>query len=185
MKYVVVTDIQVLKTNNNGLWSALKRFFSRFYTKLNKVYESVDPDTWQGKYMKDARNKIKSIRDAFLEGAVAAGKNAAINRKASANNAEAKSEKKTVKNQVRAVSKITAEMTDAERYNELKDKKITAPYYNGEVDALIEKNNAALETRISDFAKETILEIADKLGIIGKKFNFNDAEVKIVLSKKT
>ena len=91
----VVADIQALKTKNKGLWSALKRFFSRFYTKLNKVYESVDPDTWQGKYMKDARNKVKSIRDAFLEGAVAASKNAAKTSEA-IKKTSAKSQKKDI-----------------------------------------------------------------------------------------
>ena len=96
------------------------------------MYNSVDPDTFQGKYMKDARNKVKSIRDAFLEGAVTASKNAAT-KKASAESAEAKSDNKKVKSQARAVSKITAEMTDAERYEKLKNKKITAPYDTGDI----------------------------------------------------
>ena len=175
-----VAEIQALKSENKGLWNALKRFFTSFFNKINKLYKETPPDTPEAKYIADMRKAVKPIRDAFMEGAVEAAKKSASGNKTKVETAE----NKTVKSQARAVSKITAEMTDAERYQELKDKKITAPYYNGEVDNLINENKAALETKISGFAKEAILEIANKLGIVNKEFNFNDAEVKIVLSKK-
>lgn len=46
------------------------------------------------------------IRGAFMEGAVAASKNAVSKKKASANNAEAKSENKTAKSQARGADSV-------------------------------------------------------------------------------
>ena len=108
-----VAQIQALKTENKGLWSALKRFFTSLFTKINKIYKTVAPDSAEGKYLAEMKNSVKKIRDAFMEGAVAASKNAVSKKKASANNAEAKSENKTVKSQARVTSEHNAAYLDA------------------------------------------------------------------------
>ena len=112
---------------------------------VNKLYKETPPDAPEGKYIADLHKSAKKIRDAFLEGAVEAGK------KANANTTE-KTTDKEVKSKARSISKITAEMTDAERYEILKDKKITAPYYSGEVDNLIAEE---LEGKINSAAKKS------------------------------
>ena len=78
--------------------------------------------------------------------------------------------------------KIKAGMSDEERYELLKDKKITAPFYEGEADALIAERKKALESKKIDFAKSAVVEIAGKLGIIKSEINFKDVEVKIAIS---
>lgn len=67
-----IADIKALKTKNKSLWTALKKFFTTLFTKLNKIYKTVDPDTVEGKYIADMRNSVKNIRDAFMEGVTAA-----------------------------------------------------------------------------------------------------------------
>lgn len=54
------------------------------------------------------------IRDAFIEGAVAVSKNAVSKKKASANNAEAKSENKTVKSRARGAYSVIELSKDSE-----------------------------------------------------------------------
>ena len=70
-----VAEIQALKTENKGLWTALKKFFTSLFNNINKVYKTVPPDSAEGKYIADMRKAIKPIRDAFMEGVVEAAKN--------------------------------------------------------------------------------------------------------------
>ena len=123
------------------------------------------------------RKAVKPIRDAFMEGAVEASKKA--NAKTTTTE---KTAAKEVKSQARNVSKITAEMTDAERYEILKDKKITAPYYNGEMDSLIAEE---LEGKINSAAKKAVVEIAEKIGILKKDINIKDLNVDVRVSKSS
>ena len=170
-----VAEIQALKTENKGLWSALKRFFTSLFTKINKIYKTVPPDSAEGRYLAEMKNSVKKIRDAFMESAVAASEKA---------NAKTTTAEKTLakerKSQARSISKITAEMTDAKRYEILKDKKITAPYYNGEVDTLISEE---LEGKINNEAKKAVVKIAEKLGIPGTEINIKDIDVDIKISR--
>ena len=77
-----VAEMQALKSENKGLWNALKRFFTSFFNKINKLYKETPPDTPEAKYIADMYKAVKTIRDAFMEGAVEAGKkaNAAISK---------------------------------------------------------------------------------------------------------
>ena len=172
-----VAEIKALKTKNKGLWTALKKFFTTLFTKLNKVYKTVDPDSIEGKYIADMRKAVKPIRDAFMEGAVEAGKKA--NAKTTTTE---KTTAKEVKSQARSISKITAEMTDAERYEILKDRKITAPYYSGEVDNLIAERKEQLYGKTKQEAKAAIISIAKALGLSKTEINFDDVAVKVQVS---
>ncbi len=79
--------------------------------------------------------------------------------------------------------KITAEMSDSERAEILKDKVLVAPIYEGQADALISENEIKLESQKIDFAREAILDIAEKLEIIGQRIDVKDVELQIKLSK--
>ena len=79
--------------------------------------------------------------------------------------------------------KITVGMTDEERYEIIKTKKIIAPFYEGQADALISNYENKLESKKIEFAKESILEIAEKLGVVNANINIEDVEVEIKLSK--
>ena len=97
-----VAEIQALKTENKGLWSALKKFFTSLFTKINKIYKTVSPDSAEGKYIADMRNSVKNIRDAFFEGAVAASKNAAQNKQ----NVEKKANELNEQKEIRHKSRV-------------------------------------------------------------------------------
>lgn len=170
-----VAEIKSLKSENRGLWNAIKKFFTSLFTKINKIYKTVPPDSVEGQYLASMRNSVKSIRDAFLEGAVEAGKKANVK-------TTEKTTVKEVKSKARSISKITAEMTDAERYEILKDKKITAPYYSGEVDNLIAEE---LEGKINNAAKKAVVEIAEKIGILKKDIIVKDLNVDVRVSKSS
>lgn len=176
-----IAEIKALQTENKGLWNALKKFFSKLFIRLNDRYKEVDPYSVEGLALADMRdNVVKPIRDIFFEGA----KKIAEHNKAKV---ETKSEvkatvKKSSRNQGSTVSKITAEMTDAERYQELKNKKITAPYYNGEVNTLIVEE---LEGKINNEAKKAVVKIAEKLGILEKDINVKDLNVDIRISRSS
>lgn len=88
-----------------------------------------------------------------------------------------------IKKQVKQTSRITLGMSDTERSEILNGKSIVSPVYDGQSDELIAEKKAKLESRKRDFAKSAIFEIAEKLEIVGKEINFNDVEVKIILSK--
>ena len=170
-----VAEIKALKSENKGLWTALKKFFTSFFNKINKLYKETPPDAPEGKYIADLHKSAKKIRDAFLEGAVEAGK------KANAKTTE-KTTAKEVKSQARSISKITAEMTDAERYEILKDKKITAPYYSGEVDNLIAERKEQLYEQTKQEAKKAVVSIAKALNIPKIEINFDDVNIKVQIS---
>ena len=99
-----VVEIKALKTKNKGLWTALKKFFTTLFTKLNKVYKTVDPDSIEGKYIASMRKAVKPIRDAFMEGAVEAGKKA---------NAKTTTTEKTTAKEVKSQARVTSEQDAA------------------------------------------------------------------------
>ena len=147
----------------------LKQKILSFFAKSAEYYSTDE------KLSKEARRhfrKFKAMFDAFTarnygrnaETGLAGDKSA---RRFAAENAQ----------------KITADMTDEQRYAILKNKKITAPFYRGEADFLISEKNKDLESKEKDFAKKAIVEIAEKLGITRKEINFKDVEVKILISK--
>lgn len=84
--------------------------------------------------------------------------------------------------EVENTSRITVGMSDAERAEILKNKKIIAPIYEGQADDLIVEKKEKLESRKKDFVKTAIVEIAEKLEIIKSEINFRDVDVKIMLS---
>ena len=85
-----VDEIKALKTKDKGLWSALKKFFTSLFNKINKIYKTVDPDSYEGRYIANMRNSAKRIRDAFMEGVAAAGEKYSAERKALGDNANVK-----------------------------------------------------------------------------------------------
>ena len=65
---------------------------------VNKLYKETPLDAPEGKYIADLRKSAKKIRDAFLEGAVEAGKKA-----------NAKTTEKTTANEVKSQARVTSE----------------------------------------------------------------------------
>ena len=43
-----VAEIKALKSENKGLWTALKKFFTSFFNKINKLYKETPPDAPEG-----------------------------------------------------------------------------------------------------------------------------------------
>lgn len=80
-------------------------------------------------------------------------------------------------------TKITAEMSDGERANVLRSRTLVAPIYEGQADGVIDSVKHNYEKAKKRFGKKAVVEIAEKLGIIGESINFDDIEVRIVLSK--
>ena len=85
-----IEQIKALKSENKGFWNALKRFFSSLFNKVNKIYKTVEPDGYEGRYIANMRNSVKRIRDAFMEGVAAAGEKYSAERKALGDNANVK-----------------------------------------------------------------------------------------------
>ena len=92
---------------------------------------------------------------------------------------EAPGETNTVSLSYNDEQRITSAMTDDERYEILKNKKISAPIYEGQADKYIEEETDRATRQIG---KKAVITIAKKLGIIGTEINFKDIDVKITLS---
>ena len=113
-----IAEINALKTKNKSLWTALKKFFTTLFTKLNNIYKTVDPDTVEGKYIADMRNSLKKIRDAFMEGVTAASEKNSLHKK--------QEDVKSVKHSGRVISNKDSagnELT-AEQQEYFKDSKV-------------------------------------------------------------
>lgn len=77
--------------------------------------------------------------------------------------------------------RITASMTDTERSNILKKKKIVAPVYNGEADASI-ANEKDLNNGRDKFIKAALLRIGKEFNVFSN-YDIKDVDVQITLSK--
>ncbi len=80
-------------------------------------------------------------------------------------------------------TRITAEMSDSERASVLRNRTLTAPIYKGQADSVIEDVKRNYEREKKAFGKKAVVEIAEKLGIIGESIDFDDIDVQIELSK--
>lgn len=81
---VLTTDAGIkavtnLKTENKGLWNALKRFFAQFFNRIDKMYKGVKVDSEEGQYLADMHETAKKLRDLFVEGAQTAAKSSETN----------------------------------------------------------------------------------------------------------
>ncbi len=79
-----------------------------------------------------------------------------------------------------SVSRITSTMSEEERYQEIKDRTVSAPIYKGQAEELIESE---IESRKHNSAKKAVVAIAEILGVTKSEINFNDIDVKVKLSK--
>lgn len=135
-----VAEIKALKTKNKGLWNALKKFFTSFFKKIDKIYKDVDPDSSVGKYIGDMHSKAKAIRDAFMEGITAAG-----------NKMQSESETKA---------------TFEKSYQKTKDIRKNARYTKEHIDKLKSIDASASSVPIDNLVEryETIIGIWNELG---------------------
>lgn len=96
---VLTTDAGIkavtnLKTENKGLWNALKRFFTQFFNRIDKMYKGVKVDSEEGQYLADMHETAKKLRDLFVEGAQTAAKSSET-KQTKAETAERKSSART------------------------------------------------------------------------------------------
>jgi len=79
-------------------------------------------------------------------------------------------------------TKITAGMSDSDRVDVLKNRTVTAPIYEGQMDTLIEETKRNLEREKKKFGKKAVVDIAKKIGISGTRISFEDVNVEVSLS---
>ena len=80
--------------------------------------------------------------------------------------------------------RITANMTDSERAEILRNRTLNVPIYKGQADSVIEDVKQNYESKKKEFGKKAVVEIAEKLGIIHESINFKDVDVSIELSNR-
>ena len=67
-----IQAVTSLKTKNRGLWNTLKRFFTNFFNRIDKMYKGVKVDSAEGQYLADMHEEAKRLRDLFAESAAVA-----------------------------------------------------------------------------------------------------------------
>lgn len=80
-------------------------------------------------------------------------------------------------------TRITMEMSDAERTKILSTKSVVAPLYEGQADSLIETNAERLNSEKLGLVKAAIIAIGKQFDVFGKSVNIEDVDVEITLSK--
>lgn len=80
------------------------------------------------------------------------------------------------------IAKITTDTTESQRYEILKEKKITAPFYKGEADKIISINQKELESQKLGLVKSALVKIASEFDAF-TDYNIKDVGVEIRLSK--
>lgn len=79
-------------------------------------------------------------------------------------------------------NKITLGMTDTERARILEQKKVVAPIYKGQAEALIKANKESLESQKKGLIKAALVRIGEEFGIF-TDYDIGDIGVEITLSK--
>ena len=193
-----VEKLMELRKNDLSLFEKIKKHILDLLGKIRNAFKGVDPNTEEGialQKMEDVLGKIhKMFEDAAVDAAKTYGEASKYGAREEAkldskyqgqkdSSSETSASDDGIKKQVKKTSRIAIGMSDTERSEILNGKSIVAPIYEGQADALIAEKKAELESRKIEFAKTAIVEIAEKLEMIGKEINFNDVEVKIMLSK--
>ena len=85
--------------------------------------------------------------------------------------------------------KITADMTDSERYEILKDKSAKAPVYDGSSNEIIDKETSNLKNGQKELIEATMRRLAVEFGLFKgnkvEKYNVEDFDIAVTLSKRT
>ena len=87
----LIKKLSALKTENKGLWSAIKRFFDNLFSKIDKLYRNLKPDSAEGKYIADMRKTAKKLKAAFAEGLTAVSEKTAAKTKKTASESTVRS----------------------------------------------------------------------------------------------
>ena len=65
--------LQEIKNKDKGLWEKIKDYVHSLYTRLQAAYKGLDPNSEEGRFVKNMMKDVERIRDMFAEGIVEAG----------------------------------------------------------------------------------------------------------------
>lgn len=169
----VLERIQELKAKDKGLIQKIRNWLRSFAAKLRKAYNSMDPDTAEGKLVSEMAEAVEQLHELFAQGLVEASENF--------NNAEVQ---KNTTDEGGVMYSVREGMTEEQRYNELKDRDISIvegtfqEKYIGSLDAL---DN--IPEKAKSKAEKIIIPLAEQLGILNKTMKTPEVDIEFVLSK--
>lgn len=71
----VVEKLAKLKTEDRSLWEKIRDFIRDLAEKIKKVYAGLTPDSAEGRYVAEMKDKLEEFQNLFTEGLAAAGEN--------------------------------------------------------------------------------------------------------------
>ena len=177
----LVKKLSALKTENKGLWSALKRFFDNLFSKIDKLYRTLKPDSAEGKYIADMRKTAKKLKAAFAEGLTAASEKTAAKTKKTVGKSMVKKSDRTSNKQ------ITPEMSEDDRYEALKYRvlSLSAVADNEKIsnaEQVIKQYLSDLNKGKSRYKLKLIKALATQFGVF-KKYDSTDIGLDFVFSR--
>ena len=168
----IASKVEKLKNTDKGLWNKIKQFFRDLYKRITEAYKGLDAQTEEARLVREMGDSIKKLSDLFAEALVDAG------------NTYANADIEAVADgtQFSERNKITLGMTDTERARILAQKKVVAPVYHGEAEALIEANKESLESQKIGLVKAALVRIGEEFDVFAD-YDIRDIGVEITLSK--
>lgn len=154
----VLEKLEKLKAQDKPLWQKIRDFINEWAAKIRSVYGGLKPDSVEGRYVAEMAEAVEKLQELFVEGLVEASENAQV-----ANGQKNTTPEDGVKYSVRD-GKLTAETTEQDRYELLKDAKIALAEVNYKV---IENVDLELyNTRKKSAVTPAFKALAKQLGIL-------------------
>ncbi|MBQ4065839.1 MAG: hypothetical protein IJD10_07035 [Clostridia bacterium] len=168
----VMERIAALKKRDGTLADKIIGYIRRFVDRVTAAYQNEGPDSAEGKTVAGwAKEEIEDLQDRLADALYDASETF----------------KKTDVSQIETSEgmkySIRKDMSEQERYNELKDKSITITSDNRSVDYFEEITSLeAIETNAKSKAEKIIKPLAVKLGILNKTLKTPEVEVDFLFS---
>ena len=171
--------IAELTNKDKTLAQKIKTFIGQLLAKLKKLAEDLGlaPESEEAKLVAGMTDTLQELHNLWVDALADAGKSYS---KSDAKSGNIKFSERDSSEKSKA--KITAKLTDAERTEILKNKKIAAPVYKGEADEVISINKKDLESQKLGLVKSALVKIAAEFGAF-TDYDIKDVDVKITLSK--
>ena len=174
----VVRTMAELKRQDKTLWQKICRWFRNLAEDLKavvKAYKGHKPDSAEGKMVAGMRDVIGKLESLYADALMDAGENFQA----------ASDEQNSAALEVDPRYSIREGMTDQERYDDLKKKRITVisdsriSEYADDIASL-----EAIQTRAKSKAEKIIKPLAKKLGIINTPLTTADIEIEFLFTAR-
>ncbi len=169
----ILVKLTELKQKHSKLYNQIRETVLKFVEWMRRLFRDIDPDSKEGRMLHEAKGTIDHIYEAFTSGISGA-----------IDTYQWLGAQKNTTDEGGVMYSVREGMTEEQRYNELKDRKISivsSTVQDEYISSLEQLDN--IPEKAKSKAEKIIIPLAEQLGILNKTMKTPEIDIDFVFSK--